>query len=228
MARRWTHDEAAAAMGLSRGQYIKLERGERGLTERTIARAQEAFGVSAEEVISNPRKLSKPVIASAALPGVRDLPVYTATPAGHGPDMAGEIIVRVDRPIEYVPRPWFLREVPDGWVLLMPSDEMEPAYDIGDSAIIDPRALVRPGKDAFFVHKDSTEYLPHVLFAKYGHWLAEDSPMVRGRVARLTGSDRAAWHVHQFNPPNGQKARFPLPRVAFPIALRIVGRYSGP
>lgn len=34
--RGWTHEEAAESMGLSRSQFIKLERGERGLTQRTI------------------------------------------------------------------------------------------------------------------------------------------------------------------------------------------------
>ena len=38
-------------MGLSRGQFIKLERGERKLTERTIAQAAKGFDVSILEVI---------------------------------------------------------------------------------------------------------------------------------------------------------------------------------
>ncbi len=46
-----THEEAAVAMGLSRGQFIKLERGERKLTERTIAQAARGFNVSPSEVI---------------------------------------------------------------------------------------------------------------------------------------------------------------------------------
>jgi len=52
-ARGWTHDLAAERMGISRGQFIKLERGERGLTERTIALAAKAFGVPPAEVIGD-------------------------------------------------------------------------------------------------------------------------------------------------------------------------------
>lgn len=52
LAKGWTHDEAAERMGVSRGQFIKLERGERGLTERTIDLAAKAFGVSKAEVLS--------------------------------------------------------------------------------------------------------------------------------------------------------------------------------
>lgn len=50
--RGWTHEEAAQAMGVSRGGYIKLERGERRLTTETIKRAASAFGVSQSTIIS--------------------------------------------------------------------------------------------------------------------------------------------------------------------------------
>lgn len=53
--RGWTHDQAAEAMGVSRGQFIKLERGERKLTERTIGLASRAFGVTEGDVIAEQR-----------------------------------------------------------------------------------------------------------------------------------------------------------------------------
>ncbi|WP_284209514.1 helix-turn-helix transcriptional regulator [Methylorubrum aminovorans] len=53
LERGWTHEEAATAMGVSRGQFIKLERGDRGLTERTIALAARAFEVSPSRVIGD-------------------------------------------------------------------------------------------------------------------------------------------------------------------------------
>jgi transcriptional regulator with XRE-family HTH domain len=51
--RGWTHDQAAAAMKISRGQFIKLERGERKLKERTIELAARAFEVSEADVIAD-------------------------------------------------------------------------------------------------------------------------------------------------------------------------------
>lgn len=47
----WTHEQAGAAMNVSRSQFIKLERGERRLTADYIAAAARAFGVSEAEVI---------------------------------------------------------------------------------------------------------------------------------------------------------------------------------
>ncbi|NTG61810.1 helix-turn-helix domain-containing protein [Agrobacterium rhizogenes] len=53
--RGWTHDEAASAMGVSRGQFIKLERGERQMTQRYIDLAAKGFGVEPSEVIADKR-----------------------------------------------------------------------------------------------------------------------------------------------------------------------------
>ncbi len=56
-ARGWTHEQAAEAMGISRGQLIKLERGERRLTADYIRLAAEAFGTSELEVLGTPRSV---------------------------------------------------------------------------------------------------------------------------------------------------------------------------
>lgn len=50
--RGWTHQEAADAMGISRGQFIKLERDERRLNTMYIALAAKAFGVREADVFT--------------------------------------------------------------------------------------------------------------------------------------------------------------------------------
>lgn len=50
---KMTHDRAAEAMGVSKGQYIKLERGERRLTLEYINQAAKAFDVTPSEVIDD-------------------------------------------------------------------------------------------------------------------------------------------------------------------------------
>jgi len=47
----WTHDQAAQAMGVSRSQFIKLERGERRLTADYISLASKAFGVQPSAIL---------------------------------------------------------------------------------------------------------------------------------------------------------------------------------
>lgn len=66
--RGWTHDQAAEAMGISRGQYIKLERGERGLTERTIGLAAKAFGVAKAEILNEKPEDQAAAVVAGELP----------------------------------------------------------------------------------------------------------------------------------------------------------------
>jgi transcriptional regulator with XRE-family HTH domain len=49
----WTHQVAGDRMGVSRGQFIKLERGERQLKEQWIMLAARAFNVPEQDVISD-------------------------------------------------------------------------------------------------------------------------------------------------------------------------------
>lgn len=62
LSKGWSHQDAAEAMGLSRGQFIKLERGERKLTEQTIELASRAFGVSKAEVLGERHTTSENTI----------------------------------------------------------------------------------------------------------------------------------------------------------------------
>ena len=50
---KMTQEAAADAMGVSKGQFIKLERGERRLTMEYITRAAKAFEVSVSQVIDD-------------------------------------------------------------------------------------------------------------------------------------------------------------------------------
>jgi transcriptional regulator with XRE-family HTH domain len=63
-AKGWTQDKAAEAMGVSRGQYIKLERGERRLTNQYIAAAAQAYEVSEIDVIATRKTV--PVVGYVA------------------------------------------------------------------------------------------------------------------------------------------------------------------
>lgn len=53
IARGWTQEEAAQRVNVSRGQYIKLERGERRLTSDYIRMAANAFSVPDAAIISD-------------------------------------------------------------------------------------------------------------------------------------------------------------------------------
>lgn len=55
-AKGWTQPQAADAMGVSKGQYIKLERSERRLTQEYIERAAMVFDVPEVDVFAAPKE----------------------------------------------------------------------------------------------------------------------------------------------------------------------------
>lgn len=59
LARGWTHERAAAEMGISKSGYTKLERAERKLTDAYISQAMRVYGVTAADVLGNGEKLVK-------------------------------------------------------------------------------------------------------------------------------------------------------------------------
>lgn len=199
----WTHDEAADAMGMSRGGFIKLERGERKLHDKTIERAAKAFGVAMAEIISDEPPMKIGGEAQRPAFGERDLRVYAAVEGG-----VGEMVVSTE-PIDLVPRPWFMREVRDGYAVLVVGESMVPVYDPGDMVIINPRLPPMRGKDVILVAND------------------EQRGEFRASLKRLLSWTATEWHLCQFNPPHGQKKEFTLSRKDWPKALRVVGKYSG-
>ena len=159
--RGWTHDQAATEMGISRSQFIKLERGERGMTERTIALAARAFRVAPADVLGE-RPLAPPTSEAptidrtepnARLPvqepergfdvmrlkGPRTVPVYGTGVGGSDGDFRfnGETI-------DYAPRPPGIEGKKDVFVVYVVGDSMAPRFEDGEPAYIDPHRHPRP------------------------------------------------------------------------------------
>lgn len=186
-------------MGISRGSFIKLERGERKLNDQTLAAAAKAFGVTRAVVLGDDLKAGEPF---PEFLGDRDLRVFAAVEGG-----AGEMVVSTD-PIELVPRPWYLKNVKDGYAVLIVGESMIPAYEPGDMAVVNPRLAPMRGKDVILVRGED-----------HGEFIAS--------IKRLVGWTASQWNLLQFNPPRGEKAEFSLSRKEWPKALRVVGKYSG-
>lgn len=187
-------------MGISRGQFIKLERSERNLTERTLGLAAKAFAVSRGMVLGDLEgdEFRTPLI----IPGNHDIPVFAAAEAG-----PGEMVISTD-PIEVIPRPSYLGSVKEGYAVLVVGESMWPAFRPGDLAIINPRLPPARQSDVVLVSREAegefTATIKHLI-----RWTEKD------------------WYLLQFNPAPGQKAEFTLSRKTWPKALRIVGKQYG-
>ena len=136
--------------------------------------------------------------SSADFLGERDFPVYSAVEGG-----PGEMVVSTD-PIDRVPRPWVMNEVRDGYAVLVVGESMEPAFEPGDMAIINPRLPHVRNKDYIFVQGD------------------DDNGEFRATIKRLVRHDANVWVVCQFNEPR----EFTLEKRLWPRALRVMGKLS--
>ncbi len=148
-------------MGVSRGQFIKLERGERGLVERTIGLAAKAFGVPPSRIIGEappteafPKSDAQPVAApqtnvqflnaddavdTSAFKGPRNVPVYGTGSGGIGGDFSfnGQLI-------DHVPRPPGIANRKDVYAIYLVGDSIEPAYEDGTTIYVDPHRRPLP------------------------------------------------------------------------------------
>lgn len=113
-AKGWTHEAAADAMGVSRGQFIKLERGERRMNADYIARAARAFGVTPAAVLG----------AQSSIPVVGLVGAGGAISTEH--ENHSEPLFEVDLPFS----------VGDAVGYLVRGDSMWPRYDDGDVIVV--------------------------------------------------------------------------------------------
>ncbi len=139
--KRWTQEEAAAAVGMSLGGYRKLEYGENQLTTESIRRLAEAYGVTEADVVAGE-------------------PVAIVGLAGAGPEGTVEYLASGDlgeapRPPGAGPKTVALESrgnsmrgiAEDGWLIYY-DDRREPVTDdlLGELCVIglrDGRTLVK-------------------------------------------------------------------------------------
>lgn len=128
----------------------------------------------------------------------RNLKVFAAAEGG-----PGEMIVSHE-PVDFVPRPWYVQHVKDAYAVIVVGDSMEPVFEPGDMAIVNPKAPLIREKDAIFIATTNG-----------GDW--------RATIKRLVKSSEKEFVVRQFNPPKQIK----LARSEWQAAYRVVGKYSG-
>lgn len=134
--------------------------------------------------------------------GERDLPVFASAEGGNG------ALVISTEPIDFVPRPWYLKQVRDGYAVIVNGTSMEPVYEPGDMAVVNPRAALVKGKDVILVG-------------------GEDNGEFRASIKRYMGQNNAEWLLRQFNPPEGEGHDIRRFKHEWPRALRVVGKYDG-
>lgn len=218
-ARNMSQGDLAKAVGISQTAIQKIETGE---TKRSkymfdIARALVVpIEALSGNVVDSSLKVAAahgyqpasagPARVSFSAPpqilGERDLPVYAAVEGGPGEIMYSE------QPIDFVPRPWYLKAVREGYAVLVVGESMVPAFRPGEMAVVNPGLSPLRDRDHIFIHDDGN-----------GNFKAS--------IKFLRGWTDDAWKLEQYNPPEGQSRLFELPRKFWGKALRVVGKYDG-
>ncbi len=116
--RGWTHEKAAQEMGVSRGQFIKLERGERRMTIDYINQAAKAFGIRPADIIDSEEEFSVPLMGYIGA-GAEILPEFEQVP----PEGLDQIQVPFPLPAEMI-------------ALQVRGDSMLPVYKDGHVVIV--------------------------------------------------------------------------------------------
>lgn len=199
--RDMTQGDLARAVGTKQQTIDKIEKG-------TIKHSRFLHPISMELSIpydrltkvgrrQNDLQTKNPISDKELRSDRADLPVQVAAEGG-----PGEIIVSSD-PVDYVQRPAPLANVRRAYGLIIVGQSMVPAYEPGDTALINPNLPTLGGHTYVF----------------YAVRPGED----RATIKWLVRASAEHWHVQQWNP----KRQFKLSRREWAIAHRVVGRYCG-
>jgi transcriptional regulator with XRE-family HTH domain len=96
--RGWSQEEAAAALGTTRNQYVKLERGDRRLTDKWIDRAANAYGIDSGEIVRDNKRVLVPIAGYVSAGSETTLFAEGQGPLGEivGPENSSDRTVAVE------------------------------------------------------------------------------------------------------------------------------------
>lgn len=107
---------------------------------------------------------------------------------------AGDSMLMSNEPSDEEPMPAFAYSVRGSFGVLLCSDDMKPAYNMGDRLLIFPERPVYPGRDVLLMKPDRLCKVRHLVDISDTHW-----------------------HIKSYNPPQEKK----LSRMDWPKALWI-------
>jgi transcriptional regulator with XRE-family HTH domain len=202
------------------GEKIRTQREALGLSQADLAHAVGVSQATVDKIESGKTLRSRYLPRIAARLGIPlteldpDLESHAFAPAEYAEigtlrPLEPELPVYAApnaHPIDRVRRPAPLANVRGAYGLLVDDEAMQPEFWPGDVALINPHLPPVPG---------ATYVLRGI-----------DEAGRRQQLRYLTGIDKEAWHVRQWNPPEGTDAEAKLSRKDWPVAHRVIGKYS--
>lgn len=198
--RDWSQRDLANKVGITQAAINKIEGGETSQSKFLPKIAQ----VLELDLAELDRALNSQVIPENRPPLIRDnkpdFKIYASAEGGPGE------IIRSLEPVDFVPRPTHLLNVKDAYGLLITGSSMEPEYNAGEMAIVEPTLPIVPNEVYIFY--------------------AEKDGEARATIKKLRRPTTDRWLVTQHNPPDGLGADFSLSRKEWSVAHRVTGKFT--
>lgn len=198
-ARKWSQQDLARLVGASQSLIDQIEKGQ-VLNSKYVFSLARAFDVPLSEIddTAAPQAITpaQEQPNGTALLGRRDLPIYAATEGGDGS------IILSWEPIEFVQRPDRLMYAKKAYGMYVVGESMEPAFERGDLALVNPNVPPRAGLDCVFFQVAEGE--------------------TKALIKRLEKITTSAWVVLQWNP----KEKFSLPKKEWGHCQVVIGKYA--
>jgi len=203
---RLSQADLGRQVGVSQATIDKIEAGHTARS-RYLPLIAVKLGLPLEEIdpglaaLNAAGALTGPVIPGIELVGSdRDFPIYASAEGG-----SGQIVVSTEA-VDYMPRPSPLAHVKGAYGLYVTGESMVPEFEPGDIAMVNPHLpLVNDVTCVFYGEKEGS---------------------TRATIKRLMRQTPDEWHVKQWNPPEGKKPQFTLPRTEWQTCHRTLGKYS--
>lgn len=198
--RKWSQKELADRTGVSQVAIMKIESGSTAQS-KFLPKIAQVLGVDLADLDPALKSVTVPTVERPIARGERpDFRVYASAEGG-----AGEIIRSTD-PVDFVPRPTHLLHVRDAYGLLVTGTSMEPEYNPGEMAIVEPSLPTVPGEVYIFY--------------------AERDGEARATIKKLRRAAADRWLVTQHNPPDGANKDFTLSRKDWAVVHRVTGKFA--
>jgi phage repressor protein C with HTH and peptisase S24 domain len=187
-------------VGISQPAIKKIEDGETSKTKflPKIAQVLE-LDLAVLDASLNSQMVEEP-LPPLQVTGRPDFRIFASAEGGPGE------IIRSAEPVDFVPRPTHLLHVRDAYGLLITGSSMEPEYNAGEMAIVEPSMPLVSGEVYIFY--------------------AERHGEARATIKKLRRATPENWLVTQHNPPEGKSKDFTLPRREWTIAHRVTGKFT--
>lgn len=199
--RGWSQKDLGDRIGISQPAIKKIEDGATRQTKflPKIAQVLDLDLATLDDSL-NSQRVEEPAVLRPLQAGKPDFKIFASAEGGMGE------IIRSPEPVDFVPRPTHLMHVRDAYGLLITGSSMEPEFNAGEMAIVEPS-------------------LPVVSNEVYIFYAERDGE-ARATIKKLRRATSDNWLVTQHNPPEGKSKDFALSRREWSIAHRVTGKFA--